>query len=183
MEIVIFFVGVIFVIGWLFEYFEYKRKKEEKSYKLLIDDIRKKEKEYIEKAIKEPTVHVKRPGDWEIRRKYILEKDGNKCKLCGDDTCLHVHHKVPVSVAPDHSEENLITLCIYCHSKQKGEGHGKGMIEREIMSRCKRFRYIRRKSRTNYNCYSCKIEIKKGSYSYVEKLMNTRICEKCLLRK
>ena len=94
--------------------------------------------------MQDPSSHVKRPRDMGMRRDYILERDEYKCTECGGETGLQVHHIMPVSEKPDHSEDNLITLCIYCHSKKDGRGHGRGLIEREVGKRCKENYYTKR---------------------------------------
>ena len=150
-----------------------------------VEERRRREHEaYVRTVVADPKHYVARPADFDIRRKYIKDRDGNRCKQCGDNTGLQVHHIVPVNVRPDHSEGNLITLCIYCHSKQPGIGHGQGLINAEISMRCKKFYFTKRKSRNIYSCDRCRGTIDKGDFSYVSRRMydNKRICERCLLR-
>jgi 5-methylcytosine-specific restriction endonuclease McrA len=53
-------------------------------------------------------------------RVQILTRDGWKCQNCGRKDRLEVHHKEFRSHAGEDSEENLITLCIICHSDVHG---------------------------------------------------------------
>lgn len=61
---------------------------------------------------------VARSGKWKTTRKKHLEKQ-SECQVCGTKKKLNVHHKIPVSIAPEkeNDEDNLITLCDYnnCH--------------------------------------------------------------------
>jgi len=55
---------------------------------------------------------------WQKRRAEIYQRDGWRCKLCGDNgDTLHVHHKRYISgYNPwDYDDEDLITLCEMCH--------------------------------------------------------------------
>jgi len=45
----------------------------------------------------------------------ILERDGFKCILCGDKEDLNIHHLIPKIIGGTSKNENLITLCHYCH--------------------------------------------------------------------
>lgn len=55
---------------------------------------------------------------WQKKRLLVLERDGWKCKLCGDEkTTLHVHHKKYTGYSPwDAPEVDLITYCEHCHN-------------------------------------------------------------------
>lgn len=81
--------------------------------------------------------------------KQVMERDGNKCKICGCSTNLHVHHLIPFKsivdriiiqnyplspiddcdklyeIATQDSElnniNNLITVCSMCHHKIHGQ--------------------------------------------------------------
>lgn len=63
---------------------------------------------------------------WHERRNAIVNRDGNKCVVCGDTNKLEVHHgfyypawlKVPPWNYPEHS---LWTLCHDCHSSQENQ--------------------------------------------------------------
>ena len=66
---------------------------------------------------------------WKEKRAMILERDGNKCVICGFDEKLEVHHRQyhyliemkKFKVPWDYSEKLLITLCNSCHQR----GHSK----------------------------------------------------------
>jgi 5-methylcytosine-specific restriction endonuclease McrA len=52
---------------------------------------------------------------WKEKRQAVLERDGNKCMLCGDsDTVLNAHHNSYDNVG-DEPLGDLITLCCECH--------------------------------------------------------------------
>lgn len=51
-------------------------------------------------------------------RDHVINRDGNKCWLCGDERRLHIHHidgKGARSDAPNNHPSNLVTLCTFCH--------------------------------------------------------------------
>ena len=53
-----------------------------------------------------------------ISKTKVRERDGFKCRLCGDtsnDTILESHHLTPRSLGGDDSPWNLITVCKPCH--------------------------------------------------------------------
>jgi ATP-dependent DNA helicase RecQ len=56
------------------------------------------------------------PLSYESLRQQILRRDGWRCQSCGMMSNLEIHHKQFRSHSGDDSEENLITLCIYCHA-------------------------------------------------------------------
>lgn len=58
---------------------------------------------------------------WTEIRTRIIERDKNKCRLCGEKQRLQVHHIVPWRQTKDNSSSNLITLCISCHQSIKGK--------------------------------------------------------------
>lgn len=53
-------------------------------------------------------------------RKRVLLRDGYKCKKCGIDTDLTVHHIKPRCSHPllKNKDWNLITLCENCHRQE-----------------------------------------------------------------
>ena len=63
----------------------------------------------------------------EIIRKFVLNRDGNKCTQCGNEEQLIIHHVEHFEQVKNkeeiHSIENLKTLCRSCHmtthNKQK----------------------------------------------------------------
>lgn len=62
--------------------------------------------------------------EWRRKREEILSRDGHRCRWCGSDENLQVHHKY-YSRYPDGRKVNpwnypndaLITLCDSCHKK------------------------------------------------------------------
>ncbi len=48
-------------------------------------------------------------------RRYILQRDNNKCRFCGDNENLCIHHITPKALGGDNHEYNLLTLCKLCH--------------------------------------------------------------------
>jgi len=56
------------------------------------------------------------PQLYESLRLQVVRRDGWKCQLCGTMSNLEVHHKEFRSHSGDDSEQNLITLCVACHS-------------------------------------------------------------------
>lgn len=54
---------------------------------------------------------------WKNKRAEILLRDHNKCKICGGNNNLQVHHIYALDIAPELKLENtnLITLCDQCH--------------------------------------------------------------------
>jgi hypothetical protein len=145
-------------------------------------------------AIKETKSHQERPDDWDLRKSYILKRDGYKCVRCGSYQNLHVHHKIPVSTRPDHSETNLITLCIQCHGDQKGPGHN-SLLPMTVGKQCNKYNFQQLRGRKEYKCDSCGGKIIIGQQSYKKSYWyrsvkysanktpdhTIRICEDCLL--
>ena len=56
------------------------------------------------------------PELYERLQQHVLRRDGRRCQNCGSRSNLEVHHKEFRSQGGDDSEENLITLCVKCHS-------------------------------------------------------------------
>ena len=50
------------------------------------------------------------PKHWDEVRKKVLKRDGYKCKLCGDDEELHVHHITYENWGKE-KKKDLTTLC------------------------------------------------------------------------
>lgn len=48
-------------------------------------------------------------------KEKIRKRDNNKCFICETTNELEIHHIVPRRLGGDHTEENLITLCLKCH--------------------------------------------------------------------
>jgi len=60
------------------------------------------------------------PDSYERLREQVLRRDGSRCQCCGTRSNLEVHHKEFRSQGGDDSEQNLITLCVACHSLAHG---------------------------------------------------------------
>lgn len=52
----------------------------------------------------------------------ILERDGYKCRACGSDRDLEVHHMQALVYGGKSTSENLITLCGECHAYAPDDG-------------------------------------------------------------
>ena len=53
--------------------------------------------------------------DWSTIREQVLERDGNRCVLCGNDDKVEVHHIRKHKPNQEHDLSNLIALCGTCH--------------------------------------------------------------------
>lgn len=85
--------------------------------------------------IKNPSLRLEKIKSWGYqkgfnygfasRREAILNRDSYTCQICGaKNTRLEVHHIVYRSQGGTDDEDNLITLCEFCHKKiHKGEIH------------------------------------------------------------
>ena len=54
---------------------------------------------------------------WKIKRLIILKRDKYKCKNCGSNKHLNVHHLKYIGNPWDCPDEFLITLCEKCHKE------------------------------------------------------------------
>lgn len=56
-------------------------------------------------------------------RKLILNRDMNRCQLCGNDQHLNIHHVTPVRFAPEMilDVNNGVTVCVKCHKSIHAE--------------------------------------------------------------
>jgi hypothetical protein len=64
--------------------------------------------------------------DKKIYREEILRRDNLTCQVCGQKkrrTNLEVHHIIPRSKGGTDDSTNLITLCKYCHDREKWYEH------------------------------------------------------------
>ena len=69
---------------------------------------------------------------WERLRRYVLDRDGWRCRECGKAGLLEVHHVQPIrdgGAAWD--ADNLRTLCRGCHiatctGDRRGRAHAAG---------------------------------------------------------
>lgn len=60
---------------------------------------------------------MERGTDWQEQRLKALNRD-KKCRLCGYDKNLAVHHVIPYWKSKSNELKNLITLCQSCHTKE-----------------------------------------------------------------
>ena len=56
------------------------------------------------------------PELYERLRQQVLRRDDWRCQDCGTRSNLEVHHQEFRSQGGEDSEQNLITLCVACHS-------------------------------------------------------------------
>lgn len=76
--------------------------------------------DYVSKYDKKnESVSVKRMIIKEELRNRILDRDGNKCVLCGSDKKLEIDHVLPFSKGGKTDESNLQTLCKKCNIKKR----------------------------------------------------------------
>lgn len=66
-------------------------------------------------------------------RKYILERDGNRCFLCRHTEGLHVHHIITRGAGGKNDYKNLITVCSNCH-REKAHGADSKMYRKLFLS-------------------------------------------------
>lgn len=83
------------------------------------------------------------PPDWEVRRKQVVEKDGNHCSECGNRRHLHLHHLKPLSMGGSNKISNLKLLCESCHSKSHGGRNFSGDFNNSETAFSKRISNIR----------------------------------------
>jgi 5-methylcytosine-specific restriction endonuclease McrA len=58
---------------------------------------------------------------WAKKKLAVHTRDRHRCRICGDDDILHVHH---VDWNRKHNEDtNLVTLCSGCHTAIHREGY------------------------------------------------------------
>lgn len=69
-----------------------------------------------------------------IRRK-VWSRDGYRCRECGiavagNHGCKpQTHHVIPESEGGNENSENLMTLCLPCHSTKESSGHRRLFVE------------------------------------------------------
>lgn len=83
-------------------------------------------------ATKEKRLKIKRESDLRYKdnvrfggnKKHVLERDGYKCRECGKEKGLIVHHldHSGSSENPNNEMDNLITLCRSCHMRHHASG-------------------------------------------------------------
>jgi 5-methylcytosine-specific restriction enzyme A len=61
---------------------------------------------------------------WRVARTAARQRDGNRCRRCGDTHRLQVHHIVSLDDGgAKYDLNNLITLCSSCHNaRHRGDG-------------------------------------------------------------
>jgi len=52
---------------------------------------------------------------WELVKRYVLERDNHRCRVCGRGGSNQVHHILPRGAGGSDDPSNLITLCGRCH--------------------------------------------------------------------
>jgi len=57
--------------------------------------------------------------EWYEIRKKVLKRDNYMCIDCGEIENLQVHHLIPWRLNDKHEMDNLITLCVSCHTKRE----------------------------------------------------------------
>ncbi len=65
------------------------------------------------------------PGDTEAK---LLVESRNTCNLCWRSCEVQIHHIMPIEFGGDNAEENLIVVCLNCHS----EAHTKKDLARNL---------------------------------------------------
>jgi 5-methylcytosine-specific restriction endonuclease McrA len=61
------------------------------------------------------------PEEYDQLRTRTLERDGWRCQCCGSSINLQVHHLRFRGRLGSDVSDNLITLCVDCHSKEHHE--------------------------------------------------------------
>lgn len=57
-------------------------------------------------------------SDWCLMRNFCRQRDNNRCRRCGSDQEITVHHIIPRKVNGGSNQlENLIVLCHQCHEE------------------------------------------------------------------
>lgn len=67
--------------------------------------------------------------EWTAIREQVLERDENRCQLCGNDNRVEVHHIRKHKPNRGHDLSKLITLCAACHRKARDP---QGDVSREL---------------------------------------------------
>ena len=65
------------------------------------------------------------PDDWEEIRLSILRRDHNRCIVCESTALeerLSIHHIIARCKGGSHDENNLATLCNFCHDSIESKG-------------------------------------------------------------
>lgn len=56
-------------------------------------------------------------NSWTLNKRFVLDRDGKRCRHCGDSEKLEVHHINPFKKSKSNHIDNLITLCVRCHRR------------------------------------------------------------------
>lgn len=78
-----------------------------------LDDLR--QQAMLAEYRKRPYAERRGTREWAILKQQVHRRDGHRCRLCGSNEQLHVHHCTYTSYAEERLED-LITLCRSCHS-------------------------------------------------------------------
>jgi len=62
-----------------------------------------------------PNPHPIARTAYEELKRQVLHRDSWRCQICGSRTGLEVHHLTFRSHQGEDTEDNLITLCTFCH--------------------------------------------------------------------
>lgn len=65
-------------------------------------------------------------------RVTILERDDYKCTECGCDKHLHVHHIIHRKDGGTNDENNLVTLCKWCHAEKHKDQSVYKLMEKSL---------------------------------------------------
>ena len=67
---------------------------------------------------------------WQKKRLEVMNRDGFKCRFCGNDQdTLNVHHLKYVGNPWEVDNDYLITLCEKCHENEsKNRGHAENFL-------------------------------------------------------
>ena len=141
-------------------------------------------RERFRQAMRDSVGGMSKPADWDERRCYVLERDGDKCVRCGATESLHVHHIDPKVVSQNHSVDNLIALCEPCHIAE-GKRQPAGRVtdrERQVLLRLSLFaEHVCIKNR---RCCECETRLGRGELAYVRKTGSDDEllhCETCIV--
>ena len=102
---------------------------------------------------------------WQKKRLEILQRDSFTCQLCSDtETELQVHHLKYSEEPEDAPNEDLQTLCKYCHSLIE---HLKDVLEPNEVVKVKKFRE--------------KIILTSTKYTFIYTIKNNKIIDDFLV--
>ena len=105
-----------------------------------------------------PAPYIK---DGELKRVYLLQKNGNKCQLCNiqmvkattpapiPDNAMTLDHIIPVSFGGNDEVENLQLICHKCNFK-KGSKLPNAMIDKNINDQIKQIKKKKTKTKKGW---------------------------------